>query len=836
MILRYSNVLVLLINIFTLLRAQDAGGGGLFTSASISSASGEEEDTAHFSDIGKGRLSWIVEDQTTPWIGSYQFLGSSISHHTVLLSVVDSSTGRKLAECTASGSGNEDQTAWRRFVWTLNQHSLECNVSDSEPVIVPIEASEHPRSFSARIMAVKGPRCFKEVIVQNEQPTGCPPTLRRNTFSGHNFECGCPRSIIDRWTAFPTTEATNPGQLAGMTVGADGNVAFPLFTLGENSTEQMQMQGNAVAQAALTHVGTPITGANGGFTFTANACATHECLHNGTCVLDIHSQANCLCNDGFAGQHCEIDLCAQTPCHNGGQCSILNGSPVCHCPVGTVGANCEKVICPNECENGGICQFMNNVPVCRCADGFAGLNCNVRDPCRNASTCSIFGDEASCQTDPVSFGIISPILVEANYTCQCLDDNNVPTECLTLALARQSANAGRPPPPRTTTPAPTTTAAPTTVAVTTTPSTTTTTTPAPTTTTTTLAPTTTTITTTTTTTPVPVPQTTPEAVVETEEEENFEEVDRNHTPRGPPTFPLHSLATASPSSASVSAEVRTTAVPVAPVAVVEEEDEDEEEEEPAPVPVPAPIPTAPTTVEEEPEDEDNETEVPPTPAPAVQPDLFTILSATSTVVPPGTGDEDELEGDNGFESFTQIAQGPETAATPAPPIIPDEGDEDEEEHPSNEVVATTESTLWTVSTENLPGDHIRPNGGSNAVDSVEEEDREVPATPESVKPTIRPTEVVETEVGIEEGANGVQKPGETSKKTTNGASIVSWIIAIIAILVLLALIAAITVFVLRYLRRSRRLHGKYNPAREENAVASTYAMPMTTVSKQERLI
>lgn len=49
-------------------------------------------------------------------------------------------------------------------------------------------------------------------------------------------------------------------------------------------------------------------------------------------------------------------------------------------------------------------------------------------------------------------------------------------------------------------------------------------------------------------------------------------------------------------------------------------------------------------------------------------------------------------------------------------------------------------------------------------------------------------------------------------------------------------IVALCIF--RYVQKSRRLHGKYNPAKEENAITCTYSMPMTTTinTKEERLI
>lgn len=145
-------------------------------------------------------------------------------------------------------------------------------------------------------------------------------------------------------------------------------------------------------------------------------------------------------------------------------------------------------------------------------------------------------------------------------------------------------------------------------------------------------------------------------------------------------------------------------------------------------------------------------------------------------------------------------------------------------------VTTKHKSLWTLP----PVDE-----NNNSVVDEEEEDKE-------------PAESSETT----ENPDSVElQPGETARNSGR-ASWLSWAVAVIAIIgefyrttnpvgsslfnhdisVLIFLIGATSVFIVRYVRRSRRLHGKYNPAREENAVASTYAMPMTTVSKQERLI
>ncbi|KHJ99365.1 hypothetical protein OESDEN_00654 [Oesophagostomum dentatum] len=68
------------------------------------------------------------------------------------------------------------------------------------------------------------------------------------------------------------------------------------------------------------------------------------------------------------------------------------------------------------------------------------------------------------------------------------------------------------------------------------------------------------------------------------------------------------------------------------------------------------------------------------------------------------------------------------------------------------------------------------------------------------------------------------------------SSAVSWVVAIVAIIVLALLLLATSLFVLRYVKQSRKLHGKYNPAREEHALSTAFSMPMSHMSKDERLI
>lgn len=63
----------------------------------------------------------------------------------------------------------------------------------------------------------------------------------------------------------------------------------------------------------------------------------------------------------FAGKHCEKqNLCASSPCQNGGTCTSLPGGQFkCHCPKGFTGKTCSEDVeeCQtNPCRHGGTCR------------------------------------------------------------------------------------------------------------------------------------------------------------------------------------------------------------------------------------------------------------------------------------------------------------------------------------------------------------------------------------------------------------------------------------------------------------------------------------------------
>ncbi|KAK6764815.1 hypothetical protein RB195_024947 [Necator americanus] len=134
-------------------------------------------------------------------------------------------------------------------------------------------------------------------------------------------------------------------------------------------------------------------------------------------------------------------------------------------------------------------------------------------------------------------------------------------------------------------------------------------------------------------------------------------------------------------------------------------------------------------------------------------------------------------------------------------------------------VPTTQTTipLWATSMQSLPIESIeistmrsRPYEASMSTTSKEDEEYDV------FKANVTRTSVWNIDV---------QK-----------SSAASWIVAIVAVIIIGLLLLATTLLVLRYVRQSRKLHGKYNPAREEHALSTSFSVPMSHMSRDERLI
>ncbi|NXL53183.1 SNED1 protein, partial [Podilymbus podiceps] len=117
-----------------------------------------------------------------------------------------------------------------------------------------------------------------------------------------------------------------------------------------------------------------------------NECWSQPCLNGGRCK-DHVAKFLCLCEPGYTGHRCELDVdeCQSEPCKNGGTCRDLPGSFACYCPEGFVGTQCETEVdaCKSgPCRNGGECESYGGSYLCVCPEGFFGYHCETAsDPC-----------------------------------------------------------------------------------------------------------------------------------------------------------------------------------------------------------------------------------------------------------------------------------------------------------------------------------------------------------------------------------------------------------------------------------------------------------------------
>ncbi|XP_006886026.1 PREDICTED: neurocan core protein [Elephantulus edwardii] len=75
----------------------------------------------------------------------------------------------------------------------------------------------------------------------------------------------------------------------------------------------------------------------------SDPCENNPCLHGGTCNAN-GTMYGCICDQGFAGENCEIDIddCICSPCENGGTCIDEVNGFVCLCLPSYGGNLCEK--------------------------------------------------------------------------------------------------------------------------------------------------------------------------------------------------------------------------------------------------------------------------------------------------------------------------------------------------------------------------------------------------------------------------------------------------------------------------------------------------------------
>lgn len=74
--------------------------------------------------------------------------------------------------------------------------------------------------------------------------------------------------------------------------------------------------------------------------FSSNPCLNlpHPCQNNGTCFYSAQSGVTCVCDAGFEGERCEVDLCDRLACPEN---SICIKGEACRCLPGFIRKSCK---------------------------------------------------------------------------------------------------------------------------------------------------------------------------------------------------------------------------------------------------------------------------------------------------------------------------------------------------------------------------------------------------------------------------------------------------------------------------------------------------------------
>ncbi|KAM4611104.1 basement membrane-specific heparan sulfate proteoglycan core protein [Polymixia lowei] len=145
----------------------------------------------------------------------------------------------------------------------------------------------------------------------------------------------------------PMERKTSPGKAQGL------NIHTPMYLGGVPSMDILPKPANVseLFEGCIGEVSINNKKVDLSYSFTESRairkcvdnspCDRRPCLNGGDCMSSVEYEYQCLCKDGFEGEHCEVvkDVCqSNLQCQNGGSC--VNGQ--CACTAGHTGLNCEE--------------------------------------------------------------------------------------------------------------------------------------------------------------------------------------------------------------------------------------------------------------------------------------------------------------------------------------------------------------------------------------------------------------------------------------------------------------------------------------------------------------
>lgn len=192
-----------------------------------------------------------------------------------------------------------------------------------------------------------------------------------------------------------------------------------------------------------------------------NGVSTCSCQNGGVCVASSTSTGAisyaCSCPTNYGGNLCQyvkstFQSCQNTPCLNGGYCTIFS---TCSCPSGFTGTFCETssntilttlattttsqfsltVCSAGICLNGGTCmQITNSLAMCNCVSPYYGLYCNLQP---SAVTTTVSAVTTTLSTAATTLAPVTTLNFCSSSPCQnnggCLLTDAVNGRCLCQA-------------------------------------------------------------------------------------------------------------------------------------------------------------------------------------------------------------------------------------------------------------------------------------------------------------------------------------------------------------------------------------------------------------------